>query len=111
MLNTRAGIEFNSEVRNSEFKLNIRPCAQIHDAQYFLIKDDANTLLWANKYLVKAVSWQDDPAIYHPIVKLGGEFSIFFPDWAHECVIPNDVKTVEELSVIIEKYLESLSQH
>lgn len=111
LLNTRAGIEFNSEVRNSEFKLNIRPCAQIHDAQYFLIKDDADTLLWANEHLVEAVSWQDDPAIYHPIVKLGGEFSIFFPDWAHECVIPNDVKTIEELSSIIEKYLESLSQH
>lgn len=111
LLNTRAGIEFNSEVRDSEFKLNIRPCAQIHDAQYFLIKDDADTLLWANKYLVKAVSWQDDPAIYHPIVKLGGEFSIFFPDWSKELTIPNDVKTIEELSVIIEKYLKSLSQH
>lgn len=110
LLNNRAGIEFNSKVRDSKFALNIRPIAQIHDAQYFLIKDDVDTLLWANKHLVEAVSWQDDPAIYHPEVHLGGEFSIFFPNWSKECVVPNNVNTEEELSCIVKDYLEELNK-
>lgn len=107
LLNSRAGIEFNSAVRNSEFKYDIRPVAQIHDAQYFLIRDDADALLWANKHLIKAVSWQEDPNIYHPQVKLGGEFSIFYPNWSKECTVPNSVKTVDELSKVVTEYLKS----
>jgi DNA polymerase-1 len=108
LLNNRAGVQFNREVRKSQYRLLIRPVAQIHDAQYFLIRDDADVILWANKHLVKAVSWQDDPAIYHPQVKLGGEFSVFFPNWAKECVIPNDVTTKEELTAVVKPYVEDL---
>lgn len=108
LLNNRAGVEFNSKVRESKFKYDIRPVAQIHDAQYFLIKDDAETLLWADLNLVQSVSWQKDPAIYHPQVKLGGEFSIFYPNWSKECCIPNQVKTIEDLSTVIKEYLKSL---
>ena len=107
LLNTRAGIQFNNDVRNSKYALDIRPVAHIHDAQYFLVRDDADVLLWANKHLVDAVSWQDDPAIYHPEVKLGGEFSVFYPDWAHECVIPNQVNK-EELTQIVSNYLKEI---
>src|SRR5699024_10951294 len=89
LLNNRAGIEFNSLVRSSKYKYDILPVAMIHDAQYFLIRDDPEVVTWANKNLVKAVQWQNDPAIYHDVVKLGGEFSIFYPDWAHELSIPN----------------------
>ena len=80
--------------------------AQIHDAQYFLIKDEADALLFANKNLVKAVSWQDDSAIKNEKVKLGGEFSIFYPNWSKECVIPNKVNSYDELSLVINKYLK-----
>ena len=109
LLNSRAGIEFNQKVRESEHRLNIRPIAQIHDAQYFMIKDDLDTLLWANKELVKAVSWQDDPNIYHPTVKLGGEFSIFFPDWAHECVIPNGASS-DKFVEVAKEFKHSLKE-
>lgn len=102
LLTNRAAIEFNNEVRNSEYKYSIRPVAHIHDAQYFLIKDEIDTILWANTHLVKAVSWQDDPAIYHPQVKLGGEFSMFWPDWAHEISIPN-VCTSDQLQQIVKE--------
>ena len=105
LLNSRAGVEFNSKVRDSEFKHLIKPMAQIHDAQYFLVKDDADVLLWANEQLVKAVSWQDDPAIYHPEVKLGGEFSVFYPSWDKECVIPNIISKPELINLVT-KYIE-----
>ena len=110
LLNTRAGVEFNNEVRNSPYKLDIRPVAHIHDAQYFLLKDDEDVILWANKHLVKCVEWQEDPAIYHPQVKLGGEFSIFYPDWAHELAIPNKLDKLE-LTNISRDYVKSLKSN
>lgn len=89
LLNTRAGIAFNRRVRNSRYRLDIRACAQIHDAQYFVIRDEMDTLLFVNKHLVKEVEWQEDPRIAHPTVKLGGEVSIFMPSWAEEMAVPN----------------------
>ena len=107
LLNTRAGIEFNSLVRNSPYKYSIRPCVQIHDAQYFLIKDDPDVVLWTNKNLVKAVQWQDHPDIYHDKVKLGGEFSIFWPDWSKELTLPNELGK-EQLLSLVQNYMEKL---
>lgn len=89
LLNSRSGVEFMGKVRSGEYSLDIRPCAHIHDAQYFLIPDDMAVLRYVNEHLVQAVEWQDHPDIWHDEVKLGGELSIFFPDWSTECVIPN----------------------
>lgn len=89
LLNNRAGSEFMEKVRESKFKHSIKPCAQIHDAQYYLIKEDMEALLFTNEHLVKAVNWNDHQDIYHPEVGLGGEVSIFFPTWANEIVVPN----------------------
>lgn len=89
LLNSRAGSEFMGKVRQSRYCLSIKPCAQIHDAQYYLVKDDIRTLAYANDNVVQACEWQDDPLIQHEQVKLGGGFSIFYPDWSKECDIPN----------------------
>lgn len=110
LLNTRAGIEFNNEVRNSPFKFDIRPVAHIHDAQYFLVKDNEETILWANEHLVKAVEWQKDPAIYHPQVKLGGEFSIFWPNWSSELSLPNKLNKIE-LTNLSKEFVNSLKSN
>ena len=103
LLNSRASAEFMGKVRVSKHRTNIRPCAQIHDAQYMIIKDDIDTLLYANEHLVKAVKWQDHDDIRHDEVKLGGELSIFWPDWSKEIVIPNEA-TQAEVFEIVEKY-------
>ena len=91
LLNSRACSEFMAKVRTSQFRLHIRPCAQIHDAQYYLIRDDIDALLYTNKHLVDAVNWNDHPDIYHPEVGLGGELSIFYPNWSKEIEIPNGI--------------------
>lgn len=100
LLNTRAGIEFNAKVRASQYRLDIRPCAQIHDAQYHLIRDNIGTVAWANKHLVKAVQWQEHPDIWHDEVKLGGELGIFYPTWASEITLPNGAGEEEILSLV-----------
>lgn len=90
LLNNRASVAFMRKVRSSEYALDIRPCAHIHDAQYLTIPEEIAPLLYVNENLVKEVEWQDDPAIAHDQVKLGGQLHVFFPNWACEMKIPND---------------------
>ena len=107
LLNSRSGVEFNRSVRNSPYRYDIRPICQIHDAQYFIIKDDPDVFLFCNEGLVKADSWQELPEIKHPDVHLGGELSIFYPTWGEEFVVPNHVSK-EELLSLTDKYLTSI---
>lgn len=103
LLNSRAWIEFMQKVRKSEHRLDIRPTAQIHDAGYALVRDDIDKVLYCNEHLVAATYWQDHPEIAHPEVGLGGELSIFHPDWSQEITIPNGA-AAEEIFSIIEKH-------
>jgi DNA polymerase-1 len=41
-----------------------------------------------------------DPLIQHDEVKLGGELSIFYPDWSKELTIPNEVSEQQLLSLV-----------
>lgn len=100
LLNTRAGIEFNGKVRSSVHRLDIRPCAQIHDAQYFLIRDNIKALVFANEHLPNAVRWQEHPDIAHDQVKLSGEMFICHPDWGTEINLPNYAKAEEIIDII-----------
>lgn len=100
LLNSRAWSEFMDKVRQSKHRLDIRPCAQIHDAGYALIRDGMEPLLFTNEHLVKAVEWQDHPDIAHDEVKLGGELSIFHPNWSQEIGIPNGATEEEILGTI-----------
>ena len=104
-LNTRSASKFMEIVRNSKYKEDIRLCAEIHDASYFLVRDDIDLILWLNNTLVKLVQWQDDPVIAHPDVHLGGELSIFFPNWSYELTIPNHCSR-EELLKLVDEFLD-----
>lgn len=108
LLNTRAGSEFMGKVRKSDYQLDIRPCAQIHDASYYLIRDEIEPVQYTNQHLVEAVKWQDHPDIWHDEVKLGGNLSIFYPDWSKECELPNDA-SIEQIQGVIGKHLEKLA--
>jgi len=113
LLNSRAASEFMDVVRASEHRLNIKPCAQIHDAQYYLLRDDVCVVGFTNKHLVKAVQWQDHPDIAHDDVKLGGELSIFWPNWSNEIGIANELLVDEIPSVMmkaVDKYYASISR-
>ncbi|WHM52957.1 AAA protein [Sulfitobacter phage vB_SupP_AX] len=91
MLNNRAASAFMKKVRASKYAEDIKPCAHIHDAQYYLIRDegDFGPLVYMNEELPKEVAWQDDPEIWHDEVKLSGSVEIFWPNWNHGFDIPN----------------------
>jgi DNA polymerase-1 len=109
LLNSRAGSEFMGKVRNSRYATSILPCAQIHDAQYYLVRDNVRVLKYANDNVVQACEWNDDPMIYHPDVGLGGEFSIFYPDWSSECGLKNRISE-EEISITVGNFLHKLEE-
>ena len=98
LLNSRGWSQFMKQVRTSQYRTDIRLCAQIHDAGYTLIRDNVDVLMYTNRHLVEAVEWQDHPDIEHPDVKLGGELSIFWPSWAEEVSIPNHATEAELLA-------------
>jgi DNA polymerase-1 len=100
LLNSRASVEFMGKVRISPYRTDIRPCAQIHDAQYYLIRDWIEPVAYTNKHLVDATYWQNHPEIAHDEVGLGGELSIFHPSWAEEITIPNGAGPNEIIEVI-----------
>lgn len=89
LLNSRAHMAFMITVRKSKHRLDIRPCSQIHDAGYYLIRDDVVVVKFANDNLVKEVFWQEHPDIQHDEVKLGGKLGIFCPHWGNEITLPN----------------------
>lgn len=109
LLNSRAWNEFMGDhVRpHPKMRLNIRPCAQIHDAGYAMVRDDMETVLFMNKHLVNAVNWQDHDDIRHPDVGLGGELSLFYPTWENEMVIPNGA-TAAQIEELLQKHIDGL---
>ncbi len=106
LLNSRSTMVFMSRVR-SENRLDIRLCALIHDAAYFLIRDDLHTLKYVNDHYVKEMYWQQDPRIQHPTITLGGSLEVFYPSWAESCEIKNEA-TEEEILETVSTYLDNI---
>ncbi|WP_027854414.1 DNA polymerase [Marinobacterium litorale] len=99
MLNNRAAIEFQERTLASEYRYEILPCAHIHDAQYFMIRDYAAPIKWTNDNLPECMQWQKLPEIQHPQVGLGGDLSVFYPDWANDISLPNGASEEEIISI------------
>ena len=108
MLNSRAASAFMKKVRKSKHRLNIKPCAHIHDAQYYLVRDgDFEALQYVNDNLPPEVAWQNDPEIWHDEVKLSGSVEIFYPNWNHGFDIPNGADQ-DKIKEKIKEHLEYL---
>ncbi|MGH1461269.1 MAG: DNA polymerase [Neptuniibacter sp.] len=103
LLNNRAAIEFQEKTLNSHFAEDILPSAHIHDAQYFLIRNDSAAMKFANDGISEAMAWQGLPEIYHPEVPLGGELDIFYPSWADDITLPNNASEDEIINLCTEK--------
>lgn len=99
LLNSRAMNVFMEKVRQSKYAADILPMAQIHDAGYYLIRDDAEVMAYANQGITEAMAWQDLPEIQHDQVKLFANLDIFWPDWAHPITLP-DTATAQEITSI-----------
>ena len=88
LLNNRAAIDFMKKVWASKYRYDILPVALIHDALYYVIRDNAEVMEWANRELVKSMSWQELPELQHPTVKIGAQLDIFWPNWSNAITLP-----------------------
>ena len=102
LLNSRAMNIFMEKVRNSKYRLDILPVAQIHDAGYYLVRDNAEVVHFANQGITEAMSWQELPEIQHNQVKLGAQLDLFWPDWAHPITLP-EITTIAEITSICDE--------
>ena len=68
---------------------DVRPAAQIHDAQYYWVRRSVQLVKWVNDNLIPEMEWQELPELEHPTLKLGGELIVYDPDWSSELKIPN----------------------
>lgn len=107
MLNNRAASAFLLGVRTSEYRLDIKPCAHIHDAQYYLIRDNIDTLLYLNNNLTKAVSWQNHPLIQHDKIKISGQVDVFYPNWSKSFTLPVTA-TKKDIKSLSSKHIQNI---
>ena len=105
LLNSRAMNIVMEEVWNSPYRYDILPVAQIHDAGYYLIRDDVDVVEFANRAITKAMTWQDLPEIQHDQVKLFANLDLFYPDWAHPITLP-ETCNADQIHEIVEAALE-----
>lgn len=98
LLNTRAAIAFNRQAR--EQKRPVYPCAQIHDAQYYLSPKEPEVVHWINVTLTHEMKWQEIEEIKHPDVGLSGELDVFRFSWAKGHTLKNDASLEDVRNVL-----------
>jgi DNA polymerase-1 len=98
LLNTRSGTAFLKQVRAENRP--VYPCAQIHDAQYYLTLKVAEHVLWINQRLTKEMQWQELDEIRHPEVGLSGELDVFRFSWAKGHTLKNNASLADVQQVL-----------
>ena len=108
LLNNRAGIEFQKRCFRSAYAKDIVPVAHIHDAQYFIIRDDIEVVEYVSKTLSECMAWQELPELRHPIVKLKGDLDIFYPNWANRVELNSSMNQADIMAACAE-HLEKMN--
>jgi len=100
MLNERAAIEFQKRCLASPYRYDIHPSAHIHDAQYYVVKDDVHIVKWVNDNLIECMRWSDLPELKHDTVKMSSKLELYWPNWAYSHAVPNtaDESSIKEIA-------------
>lgn len=88
MLSNRVAIAMQKRIEESPYRYDIFLSNQIHDAIYFVWKDDVHITHWLNLALIEEMEWQEYPAIQSEDVKIGGEMDFGY-SWDKQITIPN----------------------
>jgi len=87
------------KIRNSPYRNDIKPVAMIHDANYFMVRDNLAAVKYLNDVLIEEMQWQELPELIHDKVKLGAALDLFYPDWGNPITLPNGASPEEILKV------------
>lgn len=89
LLNSRAAHAFADKILDAGLHNDIKPAAQIHDAQYYWVRKSVKLLKWVNDHLIPEMEYTL-PELEHPIIKLGGNLIVYSPNWGTEIKLPNN---------------------
>jgi DNA polymerase-1 len=89
LLNSRAAHAFADKIIEAKLWNDIKPAAQIHDAQYYWVRKSVKLLKWVNDNLIPEMEWDGLPELQHPVLKLGGNLIVYSKNWSTELTIPN----------------------
>jgi DNA polymerase-1 len=106
LLNSHSANLFLQRVWDSEFKYQIMPCMQVHDSQYYMVRNTLDCLKWVNDNLIECMEWNQLKPIQHPDVHLGATLELYHKSWAEKISIPNRVSK-DEIRRIIKEGLEA----
>lgn len=100
LLNSHAANLFMERVWASEFKHDVLPCMQVHDSQYYMVRNTLNCLKWVNDNLIECMEWNALAPIQHPDVGLGATLELYHDSWATKISIPNRASKAQIRAVI-----------
>lgn len=106
LLNNRAMNAVLKRIDKAGLTEDIYPIAAIHDACYYMVRNDIQTILWLNQAVTEEAKWQDHPVIQHDQVGLEGQLDLFFPDWSNPITLPEKL-TEPELISLVQKSMET----
>jgi len=93
LLNNRAANEVFEECHTTGIEDFVYPIGQIHDSQYYIVKDNAEIIYMLCEMLRKAVSWNDLPELQQDTVELSGTPQLSFDSWAELVDVDTNNKT------------------
>jgi len=102
LLNSYSANMFMERVWDSKFADDILPVAQIHDSQYYMVRNHLGCLHWVNENLVECMEWCDLDAIRHDKVGIGSQLEVYWPSWADPIKIPNRV-SIREMKELLDE--------
>jgi DNA polymerase I len=96
MLLNRAMIATNDRIEKAGYGLDILPINMIHDAGYFLVKDDPVIVKFLNDTLIQEMEWQEDDLIRSTDVPMTASLEIG-KSWDTLSTLTNNL-TLEEMT-------------
>ncbi len=96
MLLNRAMIATNNRIEAAGYGLSILPINMIHDAGYFLVKNDPEIVKFLNDVLIEEMSWNDDDRIRSTDVPMKASLEIG-KSWDKLKPLPNKA-SIEEIT-------------
>jgi len=101
MLLNRAMIATNRHIEEAGYGEHILPINMIHDAGYFLVKDDPIYVQFLNTVLIEEMRWQADPLIASEDVTMEAEAE-FGKSWDKLYPLKNKA-TISEINDVLTK--------
>jgi DNA polymerase-1 len=112
LLNSHSANLFMERVWNSKFKYQVMPAMQVHDSQYYMVRNTLECLKWVNDNLIECMEWNKLAPIQHPDVHLGATLELYHKTWAEKISIPNKAsKASIRYHIFAERLLRKIKAH